>query len=92
MKLPQLSLRELFWLVLVCALACAWWLSHRALVQSRRDAARFEKNASEYERIAEKLRDAIDGMGGKAIYWYDEHADDFGVTVVPPLPPAELGP
>jgi hypothetical protein len=31
MKLAQLSLRELFWLVLVCALACALWIygSHR---------------------------------------------------------------
>ena len=25
MKLPQLSLRDLFWLVLVCALAVGWW-------------------------------------------------------------------
>lgn len=26
MKLPQLSLRDLFWLVLVCALAVGWWV------------------------------------------------------------------
>jgi hypothetical protein len=25
MKLPQLTLRDLFWLVLVVALGCAWW-------------------------------------------------------------------
>jgi hypothetical protein len=28
MKLPQLTLRDLFWLVLVCALAVGWWLDH----------------------------------------------------------------
>ena len=26
MKLPKLHLRDLFWLVLVVALGCAWWL------------------------------------------------------------------
>lgn len=29
MKLPQLSLRELFWLLLVCGLASAWWRQNR---------------------------------------------------------------
>jgi hypothetical protein len=32
MKLPQLSLRELFWLVLVCALALGWWIDRSQLV------------------------------------------------------------
>ena len=27
MKLPQLTLRDLFWLVLVCALAVGWWVN-----------------------------------------------------------------
>jgi hypothetical protein len=26
MKLPQLSLRDLFWLVLVCGLVVGWWV------------------------------------------------------------------
>jgi hypothetical protein len=30
MKLPQLHLRDLFWLVLICALAAGWWAEHRA--------------------------------------------------------------
>jgi hypothetical protein len=30
--LSQLSLRDLFWLVLVCALAVAWWVDHRRLL------------------------------------------------------------
>lgn len=32
MKLPQLSLRELFWLVLVCGLAVGWWVDRREAV------------------------------------------------------------
>jgi hypothetical protein len=31
MKLPQLSLRDLFWLVLVWALALGWWLDRQEL-------------------------------------------------------------
>jgi len=29
MKLPQLTLRDLFWLVLVCALAVGWWVERQ---------------------------------------------------------------
>lgn len=32
MKLPQLTLRDLFWLVLVCAILCGWWLSRSQLL------------------------------------------------------------
>jgi hypothetical protein len=28
----QLSLRDLFWLVLVCALGCAWWVDRSAII------------------------------------------------------------
>jgi hypothetical protein len=35
MTLPKLHLRDLFWLVLVCACLCAWWLdSHARWVSS----------------------------------------------------------
>src|SRR4051812_30853815 len=29
MKLPKLHLRDLFWLVLLCACLCAWWIDRR---------------------------------------------------------------
>ena len=32
MKLPRLSLRDLFWLVLVCAMGLGWWGDHNRLV------------------------------------------------------------
>lgn len=28
-RLPQLSLRDLFWLVLVAAVGCAWWVERK---------------------------------------------------------------
>ena len=28
MKLPQLTLRDLFWLVALAGMGCAWWLDH----------------------------------------------------------------
>ena len=36
MKLPQLSLRDLFWLVLVVALAVGWWVSLQAQINLHR--------------------------------------------------------
>jgi hypothetical protein len=33
MKLPQLSLRELFLLVPLAAMGCGWWMHHRNSVQ-----------------------------------------------------------
>jgi hypothetical protein len=36
MKLPQLSLRDLFWLVLVCALAVGWGLDRVRISQKER--------------------------------------------------------
>ena len=31
MKLPQLSLRDVFWLVAFVAMGCGWWVRERAL-------------------------------------------------------------
>jgi hypothetical protein len=36
MKLPQLSLRELFLLVVVAAMGCGWWVDHRRLTRNER--------------------------------------------------------
>lgn len=83
MKLPRFTLRELFLLVVIAAMGCGWWADRTVLSQSSR-------NAKQFEDIAHELSEAIDKMGGTAIYWYDEHGNDFGVQVVPPLPPIEI--
>jgi hypothetical protein len=33
MKLPQLSLRDLFWLAALVAMGCAWWMRERHLAR-----------------------------------------------------------
>jgi hypothetical protein len=52
MKLPQLSLRDLFWLVLVCALGLALWVERG---RPKREAAMWEKNARYWRGNAEAL-------------------------------------
>jgi hypothetical protein len=49
MKLPQLTLRDLFWLVLVCALVSGWWVDHMRLVAG-----------PEWARQQELLRESMD--------------------------------
>jgi hypothetical protein len=57
MKLPQLALRDLFWLVLVCALALGWWLERDSLRSQlktvQEEAAKWKGDA---ERFAKFLR------------------------------------
>jgi hypothetical protein len=46
MKLPQLYLRDLFWLVLVCALAVGWWVDRSRLAPPFRGCSTFTKRQS----------------------------------------------
>lgn len=52
MKLPQLSLRDLFWLVLVCGLAVALWVERG---RPKREAEMWEKHAKYWRNAAEAL-------------------------------------
>ena len=45
MKLPQLSLRELFLLVVIAAMGCGWWVRERQL---RSEADEWKKQAQTY--------------------------------------------
>jgi hypothetical protein len=38
MKLPQLTLRDLFWLVALVAMGCGWWVESTGLRRQLRDA------------------------------------------------------
>lgn len=48
MKLPQLSLRELFLLVVIAAMGCGWWVDRRALSEWN---ASLKKELDALERI-----------------------------------------
>jgi hypothetical protein len=81
MKLPQCSLRDLFWLVLVCALGIGWWLERASLRTELNDvqaeAARWKSDA---ERSAQYLL-SLPPTG----YNYDS-------SIVPPIKPRDALP
>lgn len=49
MKLPQFSLRELFWLVLVVSLAVGWWIDRQQYLPKFND--QYHELAKEYLRV-----------------------------------------
>jgi hypothetical protein len=53
MKLPQFTLRDLIWLVLVVAMGLGWWLQSRGLMQT--NAALFKQNNMLYREIHRDL-------------------------------------
>jgi hypothetical protein len=55
MKLPQLSLRDLFWLVLVAACLCGWWLRDSRLAD-RVKAAETELEISQADLMVERAK------------------------------------
>jgi hypothetical protein len=72
MKLPQLSLRDLFWLLLVCALALGWWLEHTRFSKTMKQAE--ERLASWPTKPGEVLKVTIEDNGSETIeiYWPGE--------------------
>ena len=46
MKLPQLSLRELFLIVVIAAVGCGWWVNRAGLRQQLREANEKFEDAS----------------------------------------------
>ena len=81
MKLPQLTLRELFWLVLVAALACGWW------VQYRDTQRQLQTEISEREAVTEALLLRLMSHGGYSV----EH-DKWGRRVLHFHGREDLGP
>ena len=57
----QLSLRDLFWLVLVCALGIGWW-NENARASKEREALRQEREAIEALRV--ENRNLLTALGG----------------------------
>ena len=49
MKLPQLTLRDLFWLVLVCALAVGWWIDRQDLAATNKALIEFYETPIQFD-------------------------------------------
>ena len=74
MKLPQIHLRDLFWLLLVCALAAGWWREWR------------RPRADYWQGLAEGCIDALEREGCEVRY--DESAGSWAIIIVVPHAPA----
>jgi hypothetical protein len=63
MKLPQLSLRDLFWLVALVAMGCGWWVERR---RHANDAEAMRHMHGMISALMERLKqvEAQDGTGG----------------------------
>jgi hypothetical protein len=59
MKLPQFSLRDVFWLFLVVGFACAWWFQEGRIAEVRRKLVETEQRLKNEERIAAGLQAII---------------------------------
>ena len=57
MKLPQLSLRDLFWLLLVCALAVGWCVERGRVRQSEARNQRLQALSLEYAEAMLRVRE-----------------------------------
>ena len=60
MKLPQLALRDLFWLIALAAMGCGWWIDH--------NVTKIGTGMSEESRRAgmatiERMKQAMEGEG-----------------------------
>src|SRR4051812_27930263 len=84
MKTPQLILRDLFWLVLVCAVVVGWWVDHRntstveALIRAKCEALHTDNAAlrvklhwSDGEQVVEFFEEYLKQHG----YEVDWHED-----------------
>lgn len=77
MKLPQLALRELFWLMLVVGFGLGWWMDHR----------RIETNSERLTAALVRLYETA--LPGKLLedVVREQHLDQFQVWATPDLPP-----
>jgi len=80
MNLSQLYIRDLFWMVLVCACCCGWWLEHH----------RYQSAKGVFEQLV-NLDAALEAKG---VFWRD--SENGGIEVFgdvldtgdrPPAPP-----
>jgi len=62
MKLPHLTLRDLFWLVLVVAIGCAWWLNRRQLLSLIEREAQRAADAELKHEEAEAVARAVEAQ------------------------------
>ena len=54
MKLPQLSLRELFLLVVIAAMGCGWWVERAGFISRLHEAEAWKAGAGALQELVER--------------------------------------
>jgi len=62
MKLPQLSLRDLFWLVALVAMGCGWWVRDRHLTHENESLSADRQSVQKELELAKKRLDYSDKL------------------------------
>ena len=75
MKLTQVHLRDLFWLVLVVAMGCAWWLEQSKLAEQKRVAQHWRDHAMTLGKALQ--------TEDHTVMLRDEHGNEVNL---PPIP------
>jgi hypothetical protein len=60
MKLPQLSLRDLFWLVALIAMGCGWWVERCVRIAAESESRNFKLEANRHQEQLNALMNAAD--------------------------------
>jgi len=63
MKLPQISLREMFLLVALICMGCAWWVHERVLIAERSER-------QQWQWRAESLKDWLHYNKSTSVSWF----------------------
>lgn len=64
MKLPQLHLRDLFWLVALVACLCAWWVDHWKSDEVR------QEYQGRYAHLMEMMDDLTQKLESEGVAWH----------------------
>jgi hypothetical protein len=76
MKLPQLTLRDLFWLVLVVAILCGWWVD-RTIIRTEllTEIGKHHDNGQLLKEYLQAMTAAIERQGYRV-----DHKSRWGET------------
>jgi len=74
MKLPQLTLRDLFWLVLLVAMALGWWINQARLTNENKE---LEEALTPLEAYVTSLQESMSRQEA----WWNEVLEEAGQDV-----------
>ena len=83
--MKKLSLRDLFWLVFVAAMGCAWWVSHQRLSGELQDTKRnldaARAHIASWERITKAFAHDMRRRGWNVQFEADANRSSWSISI-----------